>query len=163
MGTMLRLSGAVVALMLWGAGGPIQAEDQPAVEQDELVVALMNVARRNLSSARLLDGSNVPPETEDELKTPLIPYEFAERIVNAGSRAAFAAWCAEEWERSSYFAFMKNERRKEIWSDKQLAYVGLLHGVTMGYMGDFYFGERGECSPDEAAEIRAVIDGYQYR
>ncbi|MDA0782510.1 MAG: hypothetical protein O2970_10355 [Proteobacteria bacterium] len=123
---------------------------------DKLISDLMQVAREQITSAKLLDGSFVPAETEEEKKTPIIKIEDARRIVGVGQQSAIAAWCNVEWYKSSFTNLMQHERSKEIWSDKQLAYIGLLHGITMG-MTEKSVKQRGECPSKQASHINNII------
>ncbi len=121
----------------------------------ELVQTVMGLARDNLSRARLPDGSNVPPETPAERARLLLPFEDAETVVDAGIASAYAKWCGEDWVRN-FEAMMASQRRRGLWSDKTMAYIGMLHGITLGMMGR-QFQRAGECPADERARIRAYI------
>lgn len=100
---------------------------------DDITIKLMAVARDHITQAKLRDGSFVPPETAEEKKMPIIPVADGKRIVNRGATSAIAAWCGIDY-KPYYLEFMQEERRQYQWSDKQIAYIGLLHGLSVsGY------------------------------
>ena len=122
---LLSLSAASAAL---AQGGMSQVTDTD-------VENFMDLARNRLHVARLLDGSFVPPETPEERRQPLLPLADGRRVVERGVISALAQWCGMAWSERSYMPFMRGERRRQIWSDNQIAYIGLLHGTTLGAIG----------------------------
>ena len=137
-----------------------RADEGPDFVGDNSAVVLdkMKIARDNLTKSRLADGSNVPAETEQELKTPIIPYADAKRVVNRGMITALARHCGLEWENQSYMPFMKHERAEHRWSDKQIAYIGTLHGVTQGVFFKLLT-EKGACDDMKKRTIQAILGG----
>lgn len=144
-----------VLLLLLGAGAALPA--LAAFEgKTETVRAFMQVARDHLHKARLPDGSFVPQETEAEKAEPLIPEIDARRVMGVAQRSAIAAWCEVEWQQPFYLAFMAEEREQDRWSQKQMAYIGLLHGTVMGVM-EQELTQRGDCPAEQAVHIRQII------
>ncbi len=119
----------------------------------DLVEEVMDLARDNITQARLPDGSHVAPESEAERAKKLVPFKDAEAVVDAGIVSAYAEWCGEDWE-PNFSHMMAYQRSREIWSDKALAYIGLMHGVTVGFMKRD-FEKSGDCP---AGELRRVQD-----
>jgi hypothetical protein len=124
-----------------------------AYGDDKLVVNLMEVARQNITQAKFQDGSFIPSETEAEKLYPIIPIEDARRIVAVGQKSGIAAWCGIEWQKSIFSKLMENERSKKTWTQKQLAYIGLLHGITMGSFEKAAQDGNGKCSKEQANKI----------
>lgn len=149
-----------IALALLAFGGiPLPAgaqQAEPAKPPRHVVAQIMDLARENLQKAKLPDGSNVPPETTSEKAVPLIPVEDGARVVDAASTSAAAKWCGLEWEESLYRPFMMAERRRGIWSPKQMAYIGLIHGITMGSVENHYQA-KGECPKSARANLERYI------
>lgn len=103
-------------------------DDREAVEER------MNAVRENITALTLPSGNHIPAETPEELKTPVIPYEDAKRVMNRGIVTAIAQYCGFDWQQLSYNPFMVHEIESHKWSDKQIAYIGALHGATQGMM-----------------------------
>ena len=118
----------------------------------------MKIAREHLTQAHLSDGSNVPAETKEELKTPIIPFADARRVVNRGMITAQAEHCGLDWANQSYIPFMNHERAKKIWSDKQMAYIGLVHGITQGTFFKL-FSQKEPCDAVKKRKTQAILDG----
>ena len=150
------LAAAWVVVILPGAGPAVA--DHRFLERipQQRVTAVMKLARDNLGQAKLMDGSFVPPETPAERAKTLVPFAEAEAIVDAGIASAYAQWCGEDWE-SNYLHLMAYQRGRKIWPQKALAYIGMLHGVTLGMMKQD-FDKSGQCPADVRSRIRAFIE-----
>lgn len=136
------------------AAGPAAA-DHRLLEHlpRNLVRDVMKLARDNITQARLLDGSQVSAETPAERAKTLVPFAEAELIVDSGIVSAYAEWCGEDWE-PNYRHMMAYQRSRKIWSEKAMAFVGLMHGVTVGFMKRD-FENAGQCP---AGELRRIQD-----
>ena len=158
-----RLLALLVAGMLVAALPAVAQEtsSEPAIA-DEIVEAFVGMARRNIGQARLSAGSYVPPETEAERARPLLPLAVAREVVRVAMFSATAAWCEVEWQESNYLRLMTAERGRDGWSDKQTAFIGLLHGTAMGTLERFYR-EESDCTADDGSAARETIDRYWLR
>ncbi len=156
---MKRLVVVLAALSFLFTGLPARAGEGPDFVGDktQIVTDYMKFARDHITQAHLLNGSNVPAETPGELKSPVIPLEDGERVVNRGILTATAEYCGLDWQRESYSPFMQGERKKKIWSDKQLAYIGLLHGIAQAAFKDT-FSRRGPCSDKMKTNTQALLE-----
>lgn len=122
----------------------------------EVVTEIVRIARANLTNAVMSDGSPVPPETDEEKLHPIIPMMDAVRVVDRGNLSAMAEWCNMEWEHASYLPFMQKERKEARWSDKQLAFIGLIHGVTMQATKQALAKQK-PCTSQQAGEVKARL------
>lgn len=115
-----------VAFAVWPSLGTTQ---QPL--PDALVQSLVASAQQNFwGRAVLSSGETVKPIDDAERTAPVIPFADAARVVNAARSVGQAIWCEVEWQ-PYYLAFMQAERR-ESWSEKQIAFIGVLFGLTQG-------------------------------
>ena len=121
-----------------------------------LVSAVGDVARRNLGQVRRSDGTFLASETVAERSRPLIPLEETRLAVDTGMVSGIASWCRLEWQRSHYLSYMKWQRARQLWSDRQLAYIALLHGIAKG-VAERKYRETGECSEPYMNQIYAWI------
>jgi hypothetical protein len=147
---------AALAVSLAGAA-PVFA-DQPKhflTMPDRFVRATVRLARENLATAKLPDGSLVGEESAEEKARPLLPFEDARDIVNAGAASGFAAWCGVEWEVRSFQPLMHHHHETNGRSDKAMAFIGLLHGIAQGIV-QRDIARAGACT----AEDKAAIDSY---
>ncbi|MBN8543308.1 MAG: hypothetical protein J0M34_03490 [Alphaproteobacteria bacterium] len=135
----------------------ISFSSQSFAGSDVQLTKIMQLARDILPNAKLSDGSFVPPETDEEKKSPVIPPEDAKRVTIAGANTGIAEWCGLDWQNLSYLKFMKQERAKLIWSDKQMAYIGLLHGIMQGATSDMMAKEKGACPPELAKQAKEKL------
>lgn len=116
----------------------------PESVTDQQVAFLAAMARKNLSKARLRSGAFVPAETPAEKSQPLLSPTESKRVVQHGIYEAMLHVCEQE-SSPEFSEFMSRERRLKARTDKQMAYMGLLHGVTAGYyIGEFE--KRGGCT-----------------
>lgn len=121
----------VFALLFYSL--PAHAAEPDFLKDDSRVVEkIMKIARKNITRAKMLDGSFVAEETEEELKAPIISLVEGKRVVNRGMLSAMAQYCGFDWENRSFLPFMEGERAGGKWTDKQLAYIGLVHGIAQG-------------------------------
>lgn len=100
---------------------------------EKIISSATAVARKALPMAVLPDGSNVPEETPEELARPIVPAALDAQTVQRGMLAAEMALCDLDWADLSFLPYMNKLRASGKYSDKQLAYVGLLHGVTLEF------------------------------
>lgn len=130
---MRHLAPWLVLLAMLATAAPARAQKAPDFIGNDagFVEDTMRQVRAHLPKAKLSDGTNVPPETNAELKTPILPFADGKRVMNMGILTAHAQFCELNW-REAYAGFMRGERAKRVWTEKQLAYIGLLHGAMQG-------------------------------
>ena len=119
---------------LLGTATPLSAQDVGPPEV--LVDALTQGARVNLAKARLPDGSNVPAETPEELAQPIAPRELEVQTIERALLSAYMNTCDLDSEGLSFRPYMAALRASERYSEKQLAYIGVLHGFAMAWLGE---------------------------
>ena len=107
---------------------PISAQDDG--RPSELVDAITGAVRDNLSRAVLPDGSNVPAETPEERARPLISRNLELATIDRALLSATMEVCGLDYSAISYRPFMSALRESGRFSQKQMAYIGLLHGFS---------------------------------
>ena len=103
----------------------------------QIVTQFSQQAKQALPDALMSDGDYVPEEiplTFDGQE--LIPFDDAKRVVNRGLLSGMAEMCGLNWEENSYLPFMQIERATHLWSDEQIAFIGVLHGVAQGHVDE---------------------------
>ena len=78
--------------------------------------------------ARLSDGSLAQPASEAErTASPLTPQQ-SDRAIDVGELTAIGSWCTVDW-KPFYLAYTKSLRDEGL-SETQVAFAGVLHGVS---------------------------------
>ena len=109
---------------------------------------IVKLTRDNITQAQLPNGRSVPAETKAELQYPIVSGSLATCIVSIGAQSALADLCGFDVEARIYSPFMKLIRRELSPSAKQIAFVGLLHGVSMGrVLGEIQQAGADSCPP----------------
>jgi hypothetical protein len=112
---------------------------------DALVQNLVATAQENFwGRAVLSSGEAVQPIDDAERTAPVIPFSDAVRVVSAAAPVGGALWCGVEWQ-PYYRAFMQSERRKS-WSEKQVAFIGVLFGLAQHAMWNAL--KQDPCAPE---------------
>jgi len=123
----------------------------------EMVETFTRIARDNLPLARLPDGSNVPPETAEERALPIVPSALAEQTVRRGFLSGELQTCGVDPQQHSFVPYMTALRTSGRYSDRQLAYVGLLHGVSQGFAHSAMAKAVRSCSPGFVRRLRKTV------
>lgn len=97
---------------------------------DEVVARAVEAANNLLPKGRLRDGSSLAPVTPKERLRGVIPPENAHHIVKSAADSALTEHCGLDWRNLSFRPLMRRERRLGTWSDRQLAFIGILHGYV---------------------------------
>lgn len=84
--------------------------------------------------AKLADGSFVQPDNEQERNTLPISTTVANQVFDVGEISGYAEWCGLDWK--SNFLTMTAAARKHGFKGKQVAFIGMLHGVAQGVIAD---------------------------
>ncbi len=95
---------------------------------DEFVAYAVETTNAMLPKGRLRDGSHPDPLTRDEQRYGVIPMAASRRIVNLAADTALTEHCGLDWKRLSFLPLMRRERNRGTWSDRQITYIGILHG-----------------------------------
>ncbi|HEY0115139.1 MAG TPA: hypothetical protein VGB54_05410 [Allosphingosinicella sp.] len=106
------------------------------------------MARDNLTRARISDGSYVSAETPAERAGPIVPRPLEEQTIARALLNAHFEGCGVDYTRISYGPYMGRLRASGRYGDKQMAYLGLLHGFTLGIAGQSI--DRGQLDCNEA-------------
>jgi hypothetical protein len=130
MRTRSLLIGALTISLL--STGPAAAQQLLPTPDEQMVAEMAAFARTNITKARISDGSFVPPETPEELARPIIPDVLVRQTVARGFLTGEMEACGMDWENESFLPYMAAIRASKLYSDKQLAYIGLLHGLGQG-------------------------------
>ena len=150
----LFAAAALASLAFAGVAAAQPSELPPIADaQIDRFVALL---RPHITKLRLPNGENVPAETPAELQRDILPHDVAREAVEVGRISGMASWCGMEWEDAVFLPMMRRLREGGGLAEKQLAFVGGLHGVVLA---QFENGLRksGECTPAHRKLVSEVL------
>ena len=122
----LAIAGAVML------AAPAHADLQVPQLTDQELTNIVAKFRAYLPRARLPDGSPIAPETPAELALPIVPNDVARAVIRRGSVSGMLEACSGDWSGRSFLPMMTQARARGDLQPKQLAFIGLLHGVFQG-------------------------------
>lgn len=115
---------------------------------------ILDIAMKNFwGKVRLKDGSYVKPASEQEKTTLPIAFTDASKVIQTGELSSLADWCDLDWQ-GNYKNLTKSARASGL-SGKQVAFIGLLHGISMGIV-DSALKEK-KCSQDQKKNIESQL------
>jgi hypothetical protein len=127
---------------------------QPQIP-DAVVQSLVTTAQQNFwGRAVLSSGERVQPVDDAERAAAVIPFADSARVAVAARPVGQAIWCGVEWQ-PYYLEFMQSERRKS-WSEKQIAFIGVLFGLTQSTFSTALT-QRGPCSAEDRENVVKII------
>lgn len=126
------------------------AEMPPLTDKDALISWVLE---RFWGNAQDSSGMLIQPESELDRRTVPVPTVVAYRAIEAGEISGLAAWCGLEW-KTHYFSLTASARRLGM-SDKQVAFVSMLHGSAQG---STLKGKTGSCSDSERNRVRIGLE-----
>ena len=80
------------------------------------------------------DGTFVQPANEQERKTLPISRKVANQVLDVGEISGYAEWCGLDWQ--SHFLAMTAAARRSGFKEKQVAFIGVLHGTAQGVIAE---------------------------
>lgn len=80
--------------------------------------------------AILSNGNPVQPDNATERSTLPISKATANHVISVGELSGIAEWCGMDWQ--THFLSLTARARRHGFSEKQVAFIGLLHGVSQG-------------------------------
>lgn len=102
---------------------------------DEAVADLMERARTDLPRLSDSRGRPFPASAPADRAGAVIPPDDARAIIDVGFASGVARWCRLDWQQNLRF-LMNEQRARGTWSERQLAFIGILHAHAMGAVLD---------------------------
>jgi hypothetical protein len=144
---------ALAAMILSCTPAAAQARFAPD-PPEQLILDLMANARSDLS--RVTGSAGVPNESLLERNESLISITDARAVIDVGFASGTARWCAIDW-RPNLANLLVEERARPGRSERQIAYIGVLHAHAMSVIIDA--SQNHQCTPTE----RAAVTEYMRR
>lgn len=106
--------------------------------------------------AVLSNGEKVQPSSDTERKSLIISEELANFVAEKGAISGAGDWCGLDWQ-SHYFAVTAVARKSGL-SEKQVAFVGFLHGVAYGNFLSSLRKNVPPCDAQQKENIKNLLD-----
>lgn len=104
--------------------------------------------------ARLSNGNTVQPDNPTERSTLPISAAAANHVISIGELSGIAEWCGMDWQ--AHFLSLTAKARRQGFSEKQVAFIGLLHGVAQG---NVYSSVKSEtCAAEQKSGAAKMLD-----
>jgi hypothetical protein len=103
----------------------VQADMPPLAEKDAVIAWTLEQFWGNAHDS---SGLPIQPSSDLDRRTVPVPSTAAYRALEAGEISGLAEWCGLKWER--HFLALTAAARKRGMSDKQVAFLSVLHGVA---------------------------------
>jgi len=109
--------------------GIVQAQaDMPRITERDALISWG--LERFWGNGRDSTGAYIQPSSDLDRRTVPVRSSVAYRVIEAGEISGLAEWCGLDW-KSHYFSLTAAARQRGM-SDKQVAFIGVLHGVVQG-------------------------------
>jgi hypothetical protein len=117
----------IVLLILFSVSLTTSAGILPQEHREQLI----KTAFANFwGKARLSNGNTVQPDNAAERSTLPISAAAANHVISVGELSGIAEWCGMDWQ--AHFLYLTSKARRQGFTEKQVAFIGLLHGVAQG-------------------------------
>jgi hypothetical protein len=150
---MRRMLTALACLTPLAAAAQQPPQTQLFNLSDEQIRAFMQDVREKIHTAKLPDGSTVPPESPAEKAQPLVSPQSGRKIIELGLLSGVADKCGVTWRDSKMPQAAGSELNATGNDKKAAAYLALLHGVAMNQSQE----QTKECTPRLKERITAEI------
>lgn len=132
--------------------GEIQAVENapPASDKDALIHWVLE---RFWGNARDSTGAPIQPSSALDRHTLPVSLGTAYRIIEAGEISGLAAWCRLKWE-PHYHSLTAAARARKM-SDKEVAFIGVLHGAAQGIT---FESQTSPCTESERQTVAAKLE-----
>jgi len=121
----LALIGACMLLLV----GKIHAAgNEPTLSDKDALISW--ILERFWGNAIDSTGAAIQPSSDLDRRTVPIPREIAYRAIEAGEISGLGAWCHLDWD--SHYRSLTAAARARKMSDKEVAFISFLHGISQG-------------------------------
>ena len=127
----------------------------PDVERldDRYFRELIKIALAALPNLLCENDKPCAPASQEELEVPPITIAEARQIATYGTMSGAAAYCGLDWEEVSYSPMMNHWRTESHKSERQMAIIAVIHGVSQGRAQEA-LKSQGPCTADFRAQMK---------
>jgi hypothetical protein len=151
------LVGLLCALAVNSASAQSSVRD--GILSDENVKKQVSLALANFGRALCENDRPCVPATPAELANPPISVDEARIVIRQGMASGAAQSCGLDWQERSFLPMMSYWRRTKQKTERQMALIGLLHGIAQGQTHRVM--AQDPCSPDLRGRLDAQLPQAQ--
>src|SRR5882672_6903363 len=130
----LQLPFLLVAWVI-SVGGTLAQDMQPSSPfSDEQVHRVLMLALDNITRARCDNVKPCAAATAEEKTNPPVSISEARSIMHRGIISARAEHCGLDWQTRNYAPMLSYWRHGIRKSERQMALIGLIHGIVLGML-----------------------------
>jgi hypothetical protein len=147
----------VAAFVIFLAAASSAVAQEPK-NREEFMQKVLQLALDNIQSARCEKGAACKPATAAEKKNPPLSLAETSSIVGRGIFSGGAAYCGLDWNKRNFepmMAYWRNEKKK---NDRQLALIGLIHGIMQEQIVKSFMTKGGACPDEIRKDVDAKLD-----
>mgnify|MGYP003575946500 CR=1 FL=1 len=141
----------VTAVLLAAVCVPAKSALLPDDERQALIAVVL---KNFWGQAKLSDGRFAQPASEEERHTVPITNAVVHRALDAGEVSGLAEWCKLDWQ--SHYRALTRAARTACLSDKQVAFVSILHGAAQGRIASA-MATTGACSHHYRRTVEPIL------
>jgi hypothetical protein len=78
--------------------------------------------------AKDIKGNPIHPKNDQDRETIPISASVVDQVINVGEVSGMARWCGLDWQPN--YRALTSYARKQKMTDKQVAFIGVLHGAS---------------------------------
>lgn len=143
----------VIAALALVAQDPVTGSAAPDLIEG-LTSQAIEIARAGAGHARLSDGSPLPAATAEDRRLFAVPPALETQTVRRGFLTGQLEYCRADGVARSFLPYMGRLRASGRYSERQLAYIGVLHGVSQQMIVEAMEFSRAEVCSDAAFVAR---------
>jgi hypothetical protein len=111
--------------------------------------------------AKNSNGEFIQPKSDAERNTVPVPIEISNTAISAGELSGLAQWCNLDW-KTNYASLMHSARSKKVFTDTQLAFIAVNHGIAQGMIESSIAKINQECTSKEKSVISEKLKNAKY-
>ena len=129
---IMRCLIASIMLLSCGSAGLAQSSQPDAGPSDDHVRGIVLLGLENMPRLKCENRQPCAPATADEKADPPLTIPEGRAVIRRGVLSGIAEHCGLDWQRRNFVPMMAYWRTTVKKSERQLALVGVVHGITRG-------------------------------
>jgi hypothetical protein len=151
------MSAAAVWALVLVAATEVSAQPGPPEIPDKIVRRMLVLGLQNIHRGLCGGLSGCAPATPEEFQLPPITLGQARVAMLTGTQSAFARWCGLDADRRSIAPTMRLVRQKFKLNERQVALIGIIHGIQQGIVTEQIKAEGRECDATTRSKLDAQL------
>ena len=151
------MSVAAVSVLALVAETEVSAQPGPPEIPDGVVRRMLELGLQNIQRGLCGGLNGCAPATPEEFQLPPITLGMARIAMLTGTQSAVARWCGLDADRRSVAPTMRLVRQKFKLNERQVALIGIIHGIQQGFVTEQIKAEGRECDAATRSKLDAKL------